>query len=194
MRLLSALQFCLYHCLGTLSHFKHFRKSPVQVLLIHKSSESHTSKEGNVNYQTNKIKSFKKHTEMWFLYWVRGSGFNQWLTDLLFGVFSATCFLWCFYTEKKWKTYCFIQFSLRTMIWVTIAILDAAWMTYNGDIFHNHDKKKSNTALNSIAERQRYPASMADKQSSFPELNAALRHILILYSKAQNPFHYQHST
>ncbi len=24
---------------------------------------------------------------------------------------------------------------------VTIAILDAAWMTYNGDIFHNHDKK-----------------------------------------------------
>ncbi len=33
-------------------------------------------------------------------------------------------------------------------------------------------------ALNSIAERQRYPASMADKQSSFPERNAALRHIL----------------
>ncbi len=37
----------------------------------------------------------------------------------------------------------------------------------------------SNMALNSIAERQRYPASMADKQSSFPERNAALRHILI---------------
>ncbi len=67
------------------------------------------------------------------------------------------------------------------MIWVTIAILDAAWMTYNGEIFHNHEKK-SYTALNSIAERQRYPASMADKQSSFPELYAALRHILILYS------------
>ncbi len=30
-------------------------------------------------------------------------------------------------------------------------------------------------------ERQRYPACMADKQSSFPELKAALRHILILY-------------
>ncbi len=27
------------------------------------------------------------------------------------------------------------------MIWVTIAILDAAWMTYNADIFHNLDKK-----------------------------------------------------
>ncbi len=53
-------------------------------------------------------------------------------------------------------------------------------MTYNGEIFHNHEKK-SNTALKSIAERQRYPASMADKQSSFPELYAALRHILILY-------------
>ncbi len=26
-----ALQFCLYRCLDTLSHFKHFRKSPVQV-------------------------------------------------------------------------------------------------------------------------------------------------------------------
>ncbi len=67
------------------------------------------------------------------------------------------------------------------MIWVIIAVLDAAWMTYNGDIFHNHDKK-TNIALNAIAERQCYPASMADKQSSFPELNAALRHILILYS------------
>ncbi len=41
--------------------------------------------------------------------------------------------------------------------------------------------KKLNTALKLIAERQLYPASMADKQSSFPELNAALRHILILY-------------
>ncbi len=51
--------FVFYHCLGTLSHFKHFRKSPVQVLLIHKPSESHTRKEGNVNYLTNKIKSFK---------------------------------------------------------------------------------------------------------------------------------------
>ncbi len=30
-------------------------------------------------------------------------------------------------------------------------------------------------------ERQQYPASMADKQSSFPELNVALSHILILY-------------
>ncbi len=65
------------------------------------------------------------------------------------------------------------------MIWV-IAILDAAWMTYNGEFFHNHEKK-SYTALNSIAERQRYPASMVDKQSSFPELYAALPHILILY-------------
>ncbi len=41
--------------------------------------------------------------------------------------------------------------------------------------------KKLNTALKLIAERQLYPASMVDKQSSFPELNAALRHILILY-------------
>ncbi len=64
---------------------------------------------------------------------------------------------------------------------VTIAILDAAWMTYNGYIFHNHNKKIKNTALNSIAERQRYPAIMADKQSSFPELNTSLCHILILY-------------
>ncbi len=49
---------------------------------------------------------------------------------------------------------------------------------HNGDIFHNHDKKK-NTAINSMAERQRYPASVADKPSDFPELNAAWR--LILY-------------
>ncbi len=67
-------------------------------------------------------------------------------------------------------------------IWITIAILDAAWMIYNGDIFHNHDKNPpQNTALNSIVERQRYPASTVDKQSCFPEFNVALRHILILY-------------
>ncbi len=53
-------------------------------------------------------------------------------------------------------------------------------VTYNGDIFHNYDKKKNNTALMSIAERQLYPASMADKQSSFPELNVALCHILVV--------------
>ncbi len=68
------------------------------------------------------------------------------------------------------------------MIWVTIAILDAAWMTYNCEIF---TKKQTNTALKLIAERQRYPASMADKQSSVPELNAALRHFLILYKPPQ---------
>ncbi len=28
---------------------------------------------------------------------------------------------------------------------------------------------------------QRYPASMADKQSGFPELNGALRHLLYKY-------------
>ncbi len=55
-------------------------------------------------------------------------------------------------------------------------------MTYNGDFFFHHHHNKSYTALNSIAERQRYPASMVDKQSRFPELNAALRHILILYN------------
>ncbi len=40
LHIVYALQFCLYHCLGTLSDFKHFRKSPVQVLLT-----SHTRKE-----------------------------------------------------------------------------------------------------------------------------------------------------
>ncbi len=55
-------------------------------------------------------------------------------------------------------------------------------MTYNGDIFSQSQQKKTISALNPIAERQCYPASMADKQSSFPELNAALRHILILYT------------
>ncbi len=39
-------------------------------------------------------------------------------------------------------------------------------------------KTKTNTDVNSIGERQRYPASMADKQSGFLELNAALHHIL----------------
>ncbi len=37
-----------------------------------------------------------------------------------------------------------------------------------------------------MAERQRYPASIADKQSGFPELNAVLRHILILYRQFFN--------
>ncbi len=46
-------------------------------------------------------------------------------------------------------------------------------------------KKQTNTALKLIAERQRYPASMADKQSSVPELNAALRQFLILYKPPQ---------
>ncbi len=43
--------------------------------------------------------------------------------------------------EKVKKKHCIVQFSLRKMIWVTLAILDAAWMTFNGDIFHKHDKK-----------------------------------------------------
>ncbi len=103
---------------------------------------------------------------MWLFYWLR--------SDFLFGVFSATCFLWCFYTEK-------VLSSFLSELRVTIAILDAAWMTYNGDIFYNHNNFFLNTALNAIAERQRYPAIMADKQSSFPELNTSLRHILILY-------------
>ncbi len=47
-------------------------------------------------------------------------------------------------------------------------------MAYNGDIFHNC-KKKNCLKVNSRK------AALADKQSSFPDLNAALRHILILY-------------
>ncbi len=43
--------------------------------------------------------------------------------------------------KEKVKKHYFIQFSLRPLIWVTIAILDAAWMTYNIDTFHhNHDQ------------------------------------------------------
>ncbi len=61
-------------------------------------------------------------------------------------------------------------------------------MTYNGDIFSQLRQNNQNTALQSIAERQLYPASMADKQSRFPELNAALRHILTLY----RTFHWAH--
>lgn len=39
---------------------------------------------------------------------------------------------------------------------VTVAVLDAAGTTYNGDIFHNHDEIQ-NTTLNSLAERFRDP-------------------------------------
>ncbi len=75
------------------------------------------------------------------------------------------------FTQKKGeKTYCFIQFSLRTMIRVTIAIRNGHTMV---TFFTSTIKKISNTALKSIAERQRCPASVADKQSSFLELNAA---------------------
>ncbi len=50
-------------------------------------------------------------------------------------------------------------------------------MTYNADIFHNLDKK--------IKYRRKVnhgKAALSCKYGGFPELNAALRHILILYS------------
>ncbi len=83
-----------------------------------------------------------------------------------------------FTLKKGENTYCIIQFSRRTVIWVTIAILNAAWMTYNGEIVNYYLKSM---------ERRRYPASMADKQSSFPELNMPLRHILIVASLTNIP-------
>ncbi len=52
---------------------------------------------------------------------------------------------------------------------VTNAISDD-W--HNGDIFPQSRQKNLT---------QRYPASMADKQSGFPELNGALRHLLYKY-------------
>ncbi len=52
-------------------------------------------------------------------------------------------------------------------------------MAYNGDIFHNC-KKKNNQITYCLKVNSR-KAALADKQSSFPDLNAALRHIHILY-------------
>ncbi len=68
-----------------------------------------------------------------------------------------------------------------------VLFVDAAWITINGDIFHNHDRKsKYCPELNT--ERQRDPLKMANKRSSFWELYAAWRQLHILYSKHKKSY------
>ncbi len=79
--------------------------------------------------------------------------------------------------KKGEKNHYFIQFSLRTMIWVTVAILDAAWIRYNGDIFHNHNKKlKYCPKLN---ERQRLQVWRINKAVS---QNSTRRYVTFSFS------------
>ncbi len=53
------LQFCLYHCLGTLSHFQHFRKSPVQVNVT--NSQAILAKNVTVTIKPTKSNLSKTH-------------------------------------------------------------------------------------------------------------------------------------
>ncbi len=57
------------------------------------------------------------------------------LIDLLSGIFSSSprpASLGVFTQRKGTKKYCIVQFSLRTRIKVTFALLDAALMKHNG--------------------------------------------------------------
>ncbi len=96
----------------------------------------------------------------------------------IFTIWRLLCNLFpCFYTEKRWQNILHYQvFSQNN----DLSYYCNFWWSMNDIMvtFFTITTKKSNTAVNSIAERQRYPASMVDKQSDFPELNVALRHIL----------------
>ncbi len=119
---LYALQFCLYHFLDTLSHFQHFRKSPVQVNVT--NSQAILAKKVTLIIKPTKSNLSKTRRNVIILLSeavglisdIRFT-FRRLIRDLLpFGVLTP---------KKGEKTFCIIQFSVRTMIGVTIAILDA---------------------------------------------------------------------